>query len=210
MYGPYSEPITIGPSDFTANETVDGGAYATPTDLAVIVPAFARGPGNAVNLPNSSGPIYSLADTRRDRDGHHRSAGPGVQRPAGADLRLDGCVRRLRRHLDDPQQYELRRLAARRPPSFQLRLHLHSPRGDPTLLNTSGGSFSVLTGIPISLSDTGGVTQATFTLSYNPALLNIASTTATTSVINSGLAGTCATFTVTANNTHGHGHDRLR
>ena len=203
VYGPYSEPITIGPSDFTANETVDGGAYATPTDLAVIVPAFARGPGNAVNLPNSSGPIYSLVDhggtvtvTTAVQDQASNGQQVLISGLTGAYADYDGTWTIL-----SNTNYGGSPPAGHLPFSSAFTFTL--PAGTPQLLNTSGGSFSVLTGIPISLSDTGGVTQATFTLSYNPTLLNIASTTATTSVINSGLAGTGATFTVTANNTTG-------
>ena len=178
VYGPYSEPITIGPSDFTANEMVDNGAFTTATDVAVVVPAFARGPGNTVNLPNASGPIASIAD--------NSSTGTVTvttlvqdQALAGQQVAISGLTGAAAVY-NGTWTILTNTNYGGSPPAGQLpfsSVFTFSLAGSHA--SATGGSFSILTGIPISLTDTGGVTQATFTLTYNPALLSITSSTNT-------------------------------
>ena len=66
-----------GGSNYTSNQAVTNSA------VAVIVPSFARGPGNTVNVTNASAPIATTATTNistavestsgdgQDRDHHH-------------------------------------------------------------------------------------------------------------------------------------------
>ena len=191
-YGPFNAPLTVGPADYTANEAVFGGATATTStpvnDVAVVVPAFARGPGNAVNLPNSTGPIATLTD-----NGGTVTVHTLVQDQATVGQRVSitnaGAYNGTYTILTNTSRFK---------PYFDSTFTFAFTGTNPGVV--SGGSFSILTGIPISLSDTANVSQATFTLTYNPALLNIASTTNT---VDPGLVGSGATFTVTANNSTG-------
>ena len=147
--------------------------------MAVIIPSFVRGPGNAVNVTNCSAPIATVTEsgntvTATTTIAHALTSGQIVSITGVASTKYDGTFTVLT--------------------TPTAKTFTYSDSAGTSMSASSGGAVSLPTGIPISLSDTGGVASGTFTFNYNPQDLTINPINGVT--VDPGLNGSGATLTI--------------
>jgi hypothetical protein len=139
--------------------------FAAPT-VAVVLPSFARGPGNTVNVTNASASIAATVSSTATATKSGTTVTVTTTSSLGLQIGQTVTITGM-----SVSAYN---------GTFAVRTVTNSTTFTYTATTTglgtaSGGTFTASRGIPISLSNADGIKSGEFTISFNPTMLNVPS-----------------------------------